>query len=261
MHQLSARKKLDLAVVLCFIAVSATVSVLLRTDVMISVFLYLGLPSLYLCLREAKNYRKIILSSLIMGVLLGMSYNLIAEMSRAYATYHFLPVFDIVLLGVTPLGDFIWGFLIIFSMLTFYEHFFDDEKHSRMSKHWVFALGVGWASFYIVAWMLLDAPEVLGTQYAFLILGLVSVAPLILLLWTGPRLLHKVFWLSAYFLILNLAFELSAVHLGQWSFPGTYVSLLTFATVSFPLEEFLFWIVFGTPSLILCYEFLLDDGE
>lgn len=261
MPKLNSKKKLDLLVVFVFIFVAAFLSVFFKIDLILSVSLYLGLPALYLWFRESKNWKKILSASLVIGVLLGMAYNLVAEFTNAYATRYGLFPFNYVAGGVTPFGDFIWGFLILFCSITFYEHFLDDERQVKFSKYSTFALGAGLVSFLLTESLLITAPESLHATYSYLLLGLLSILPLTALLFCKPTLIYKILWLTGFFFILNLVFEISALHLGQWNYPGQYIGLVEIMSVNFPIEEFIFWILLATPSLILCYEFLFDDGK
>src|SRR5437868_2192078 len=99
MPKLNTKKKLDLLVVFLLIFAAAFVSTYFRIDLIFSVFLYLGAPSLYLWMRERKNWKKILSASVVIGVLLGMAYNLVAEFTDAYATHYKLFPFNYALGG------------------------------------------------------------------------------------------------------------------------------------------------------------------
>lgn len=261
MSKLNTAKKLDLVVVFLLLIGAAAISVTFRTDIIFSVFLYLGVPALYLWFRERKNWKKISFASLVIGIFLGMSWNLVAEQTNAWTTHYTFSPFNILFVGKMPLGEFVWGFLILFYTIIFYEHFLDDERKKRLSPRSTLALGVGMVSFFLTSSLLVNAPEQIHLQYSYLILGILICIPLVLLLWADLKLLLKVFYLSIFFFLLNLTFEITAIAHNQWGFPGNYIGTVRILAVNFPIEEMVFWIVLATPSLILCYEFLFDDGK
>lgn len=240
---------------------AAFISSVFQIDLIISVFLYLGVPALYLWLREKKNWKKILAASVVLGVFQGMAWNLIAEQANTWVTHYTIYPLNVIFVGKMPLGEFIWGFLILFYTITFYEHFLDKERSRKLSRHATLALGVGMASFFLAACLLVVAPEQVHFEYSYLLMGALILVPLGLLLFVDSKLIFKVFWLSIFFFILNLIFEITAISHGLWNFPGTYIGTVTILTAQFPIEELLFWILFATPSLILCYEVLFDDGK
>lgn len=262
MPHLNTKKRFDLLVFVLLIVVSAIFSLYFRTDIIFSILLYLGLPSAYLWLREPKNTKKVFAGSILLGILLGMAYSFLAESAYAWkVNYGFFP-FNHVVLGSTPFGDFIWAFLILFATITFYEHFLDHERQPKLSKYATLGLGVGLSTFALVLWFLSTEPDGLQeVPYGYLILGVLTATPLALLFFTKKQLLYKVMFLGIFFFILNLVFELTALQLGQWSFPGNYIASVSILGAYFPIEELLFWIVLASPSLIVCYEFLIDDRE
>jgi len=198
---------------------------------------------------------------MILGVLLGMAYSFLAESAYAWKVHFSFFPFNHVVMGLTPFGDFIWAFLILFSTITFYQHFLDHEK-AKLSKYATFGLGVGLMTFALVLWLLTMEPEGFAKiRYGYLILGALTVTPLLVLFFTGAKFFYKVLFLSVFFFFLNLVFEITALNANQWSFPGEYIGSVWILGTYFPIEEFIFWIVLAAPSLVVCYEFLIDDGK
>ena len=58
-----------------------------------------------------------------------------------------------------------------------------------------------------------------------------------------------------------LSFELTALKLDQWRFPGENIGHVQLFGLLFPFEEFIFWIVFGTPIILSYYELFVDDDK
>jgi hypothetical protein len=49
------------------------------------------------------------------------------------------------------------------------------------------------------------------------------------------------------------------VKTGQWIFPGEYVGIINLFDLSFPFEEFLFWIMISSMGFLTYYELFVDD--
>lgn len=66
-----------------------------------------------------------------------------------------------------------------------------------------------------------------------------------------------------YFFFFSLVYELTALTLGQWSFPAEnqFIGFVEFLGLRFPLEEFIFWIMLGTSATLVLYEFFNDDRK
>ena len=64
---------------------------------------------------------------------------------------------------------------------------------------------------------------------------------------------------AVYFGLLSLIWELVAVPLKQWSFPGTqFIGWIDLFGVRFPFEEFFGWVVLFAVSILSYYE-LFDE--
>ena len=75
-----------------------------------------------------------------------------------------------------------------------------------------------------------------------------------------PQFLKKLLKLGLYFFILNLLFEMTALDLGQWHFPGNnFIAWINLGPYRFPFEEFVFWIVLFSLATVSYYEFFYDD--
>lgn len=252
-------KTVDFIVVLGLLFISAALILTFKLSLMVSVFWYLGVPSLYLMLREKKPLVEIILASAVFGVFLGMVYNIAAENSAAWVTRYGIPGLGALAIDKTPYGDFIWAFLIPFSIFVFYEHFLDDDRPwTPAKKHWeVIAAS---ALFFIgsLSWFLFF-PNRPVHPYAYFRMGLITVLPLIGLFFARRQLVRKILLCGAYFVLLNLVFEITGRILGQWSFNGTYVATIALGSVTFPAEELFLWILPSAMVLVILYEFVFDD--
>ena len=255
----SRGKLFDLIILLGIIYVSTLLILEWQVKPLISTIFYFVIPAVYLFVREKKNSLKIIWSSIVVGLVFGFIVDLIATYNYAWVVDQL--VFQSKVLGIVNIDNLIWFLCLAFFINTFYEHFIDDELDKKMSTN--FLLGaVGMVTILvltIVAYVII--PEILILPYAYMTLGCIFSIPMIYLLLTRPRFITKFFKLACFFFILFLVFELTALTLGQWSFPGQYVGMVEIMNLSFPFEEFFFWIILGSPLFVSYYELIIDDGK
>ena len=81
------------------------------------------------------------------------------------------------------------------------------------------------------------------------------------LLTKKSELLFKFLKVSAFFFFLFFAFELTALRLGQWNFPGRYIGKVEIFNLVFPFEEFFFWILLSSTVVLSYYELYVDDEK
>ena len=65
---------------------------------------------------------------------------------------------------------------------------------------------------------------------------------------------------AAFFLFYSLLYEITAMKLGWWSFPGEYIGLVTILE-TFPIEEFIFWILLFAMAVLTFFEYTEDDEK
>lgn len=95
--------------------------------------------------------------------------------------------------------------------------------------------------------------------YTYLWLGFLAFIPLAYISLKRPRLFPKFLEVVPFFAFLYLAFEIIALKLGLWSFSGEYIGQVTLLGVSFPFEEFFFWIISSSAVAASYHELYLDD--
>lgn len=253
----------DLIVVVGIIVASFTISVTFKPDLFVSMLMYLFLPSLYLILRKKKDILRISVASLTMGVFYGMSYNFVAEYFHAYQTIYKYPFLAYKIVGVTPVADIIWGFMIPFSIFVFYEHFLDRHKPLKVfsKRNEIFIIFGAFLLTLISFWLTFYESESRVENKAYFIVGLLSCLPLILIFLEKHTLILKIFYCSVFYVFVNTLFEISAIHNEHWVFPGDYIHTFSVNGFILPLEEVVFWIIPSTSVFIILYEFFFDDNS
>jgi hypothetical protein len=226
-----------------------------------STLLFFAVPAIYLFIRRPKQLKRL-WASVLAGTLVAFIIDFLAEFNRAWS---WAPdgqlVFPNKLFGIIPFDVLIWYFLWILFTMVYYEHFFEHEKTTKISRRFKSIL----AFFTTVLVLLIAAfytnPELLSFRYAYLMIGILGAIPFFFLILKKPHLIGKLLKAGIFNIFLFLSFELTALKLDQWRFPGEYIGTMTLFGLVFPLEEFVFWIVLGTPIILAYYELFIDDGK
>lgn len=232
----------------------------LRPNFLVSILLFLGLPSAYLAFRYSKYVLKVSLFSLIASLPLMVILEYVGGLSMSWAfppsSFHFQ------LFGRVYMEVLLWAFLNIFAAVMFYEAIF--ENHRRVSlwnkNMWVLVRYLSvWIGLFFLAWIITDGS--ISLPYFYLLFGIILFLYPILMTWLYyPRILHKIAYTTLYFSYLSLLYEITALKMGWWYFPGNeFIGYISLLDVTFPLEEFLFWIVLFAPAVVCAYEYLDDD--
>lgn len=132
-------------------------------------------------------------------------------------------------------------------------------ENDRVPKKALFAIAPGILALVVIVFGHVYDPAFWSFPYAYLVLGLFTLPPFIILLVRRYRLVLKFLKAALYFVPLYLAYELTALPLGQWDFPGQYIGTVTILNTTLPLEEFLVWILLSSTIVLAYYELYVDD--
>src|SRR6185503_18598477 len=78
----------DLLVVMACVPLLAWLSLIFHADTVLAVLLYYGVPTAYLCYRKKKNFVKIAFSTITLGLLFGMAYDLVIEYQGVWVIHY-----------------------------------------------------------------------------------------------------------------------------------------------------------------------------
>lgn len=256
-------KKLDLLVLLGFTGLEFIIIYLFRNLFIgrpLIVFAFLTVATtVYLGLREKKNWKKILLGTLILGPIFGFFLEFICEYTLAYSVTS--RVFESKILGVLPLDNLIGHAEMVLLTIVIYEHFVDDEKRREISSNILFSILPALFAITVLLGVYFTKPDfLLRLNHPYFYLGLVAITPPVLLAIKKPNMIKKMIITASYFFVLYFVMEMYAVSYDWWVYTGdNYIGWLTIFGRTFPLEEFFFWIMFYAASLVSYYEIFIDD--
>ncbi len=255
-------KSVDIAVLLILPAVAVVSTVFLSTNKFISTLLFFGLPCLYLVWRNPRIFKKSLLYAFVFSLVLSIFVDTLAVFDGSWYIPHSIVPYR--LFGAATFEVYLFGLLWVLFSILFYEHFFDNHRpRDHFPK--VFSRLLYLFGFLILAVGILfvTKPELLVIPYFYTWVSLIFViSPLAWFLVRYPRFLSRFTVQGGYFFFVLLLFELAALWVGQWTFPGEhFIGWVELFGYSFPLEEFVFWLMFATPSMLAYYEFFADDRK
>ena len=253
-------KKIDLAVVAFLIIVGSLIALFLSLKPLTGGIVGFLPAVLYLFLRERKNLKKISWAVIIFGVIFGFIFDFIATLNDAWIVTQV--VFPWRLFGFYPLIDDIIGFILMtLIIITFYEHFLDDEKDSKVSKNLLFALVPTSIVLVVILVLYTINPFLLEIPYIYLVTGFLAIIFPIFAVLCKPALLGKLLKTAAFFFFVWFIAELVALKTGGWIFPGQYIGKVEIFGLMFPFEELFFWMLFYASTIVAYYEFFIDDKQ
>lgn len=258
-----ATKKTDL-LVLAVLGILAYCYCRLTLDMYIGRGLFGGavftLPAvIYLGLRSSKPWRKIFVSTLLFGGLLGFFFEFVQEFNQSYAVVN--TVFP-KLLGVVPLDNVLGHMMMALLAFTFYEHFISKNKDDLPSSRVKYAVALAvFMPAAVVALYYID-PSMLSFNYSYAYLGAVAILPPMIYAYRHPKLASELTLMIPYFFILYLVVEQVAVKHGWWVYPGQYyIGQVTLFEAVYPIEELLFWMLCYAAALISYYKIFIDRPD
>lgn len=261
MMRLSLGKRtIDFAVMAGSIIASIFISLWFKTNVLVSTLLFYGVPTIYFTLRLKGRRLKILLFSLSFTIPLWIFADFVETLNHAW----FIPVsvFPRVM-GVFAIEDLIWGAFSAYLTVALYESFSNEgvrEVIDRKMEYLLIPSLISLAVLVPIEWLY---PEIFIFPNSYFILGSVFLLlPSLAIAAAFPRILKKFLLVEGCLVLITCSFELMAVYLDQWVYPGAYfVPPLRVFNKALPWEE-IFFCFFVAPFLTLAvYEFFDDDRK
>ncbi len=255
------KKQKDILLLILFPILAMVVSLAVKANFLVSTLLFFGPMSIYLSYRHKKAIKKTLLFSFIISILSFIVVDYIATINGAW----FVPdsVFPFRFLNILPIEDCIWGFGLIYSVIIFYEYFFDKsdgEIINRRMKYLYLIFGAILILFFVVLFL---CPELFYINYIYFWIGILYIfIPVFMFLFFYPSLFAKFAKTGIYFFFFTVLLELTGVHLKQWQFlSDEYIGWVELFNNRFPFEEFFFFLMLASVAILSYYEFFNDDRK
>jgi len=258
MKHMELNKKIDLLIISILLVIIVLVSLALSLKPLIVLLMYLLSASVYLSLRERKNFKKIFWAILIFGIIFGLGFDFVVTFNKGWIVNELF--FPFRLFGFYPIIDDILGFILMtLFIVVFYEHFIDDEKNKKVSKNikWILIVSIAALSFIFAVYLINSS--LLRIPYAYLMTGLMAICFPIVFGIGRQRFMIKFLKTAGFSFIVWFVLELVCLKNSGWIFPGEYVGLVNIWGLRFPLEELFFWMMWYSVTIVSYYEFFIDD--
>ncbi|MBI5139354.1 hypothetical protein HZA26_01965 [Candidatus Nomurabacteria bacterium] len=253
-------KKIDLIILLIYPIFGAIISHLLNINAFGSVIVFFGIPSLYLTFKEKRHIKRAALFSLL-AVPIMIIVDYIAHLNDQWIIPNsVLPrIFEYVTIEVI-----LWAVFHFYFVIMFYEHFLHHHFTKNLwSQKIRYLITLCIFSFSIFLTLYSFFPASLQIEYFYLWVGIILILiPIILQLFSHPKFISKFFETAAYFFYLTLTYEITALQLGWWDFPGKqFIGWIYISNIKFPLEELIFWLMLTAMAILTYYEYFEEEEK
>lgn len=254
-------KKINISFFMLWPIFAVWISFHFSINAFLSTIVFYGGPSILLSICRPTRIKKALSVSLFtIPFMIIVDY--IAESTQAWIIPKSILPFR--LFNYVPIEVLSWIFLHAYIVIMFYQYFFEKKFVKKLwdkrSKEALF----GTVFILIVFLIALFAyPSVLNIPYWYLVFGLLGVLPVIIIEdLKYPNVFPKLLKTAIYFFYLNFTYEITALKLGWWSFPSRqFIGQVSFFGVTFPFEEFFFWIILFTLALLSYYEYFFNKEK
>ncbi|MBU1036736.1 hypothetical protein KKF32_01705 [Patescibacteria group bacterium] len=253
--------KIDFWIILGIIFCSVPVILWFRVKPLTSALLFFVIPTIYLFIRRKKPIKRIFAGSALIGIGLGFIFDVILSANNAWYELGSQLMFNYRIFGFWPVDEPIWFILWALFIIAFYEHFHEREKKGVISKRFQYLAIPTLIALVFVLCIFTVRESIFYFRYAYFFLALPSIIPIVLVIKRYPALFIKFFKTGLFFFMLFLIYELTAVKLGQWYFPGEYIGWIELVGLRFPFEELFFWMMLSNFTVLSLYEFFVDDSK
>lgn len=256
------RYNFDLAIIFLWPIIASALTFLFNAKALGSIIFFLAIPSLYLGIRGKQYVKKVLLFTFVISIPAMVVLDYIAQINGSWIMYP-ISIFPFKFFGLVTFEVILWAFLTIFFILIFYEYFIDQHRIVKLWKNkmtYLFVFAILFFSVFILFFFLGASFKI---PYFYFLWGIaLLLIPFLLQLFKYPKTTSKFFLALVYFFYMNFIYEVTALKVGAWTFPGTnFIGWVNILGVSFPLEEVFFWMILMTLAILSFFEFFDDDEK
>jgi hypothetical protein len=199
---------------------------------------------------------KITIFSIVTVLLFAPPVEISARLADVWNVQTIFPEF----LGLVSVENMIFAFINFFWILVFYEYFVDGDRGKIISKRFKYIVTL-FCLFSILIYSLYAYNQEIVTLSYFQIAFIILIVPAVAIFSKKPKLLKKTILPTLFFALVFFVYELVALKIGNWWWPGDYWLTFTVWGEIFPVDDIIIWYFLSTPVLIGGYEFFVDDWK
>ena len=194
----------------------------------------------------------------------GMLPFLVITFAVQLVAYYFAEVYggwfvptELPKVGYLTVQEILFSLLWPLTILIIYHNFFYPNEKSKMKMS---KLSVVTAAFIMLSIIILHFVGFLESfRLYYIVFALIFSIPIIILatlknVYRIRDIKRSILYVGIIFFVMSLFWEVMALNIDWWRFEGTYLMKVDVLNVGIPIEELIFWIVFGAPLVILFYE-------
>lgn len=221
---------------------------LLHGNFLLSSILYFILPAAYFSYRMPRMVpRATVIATLSIPFIAMLDY--IAFLNNAW-TVPSVSTFRI--LTFIPIEDFVFTVAGVYLIVMAWAYFFHPPQYERINITRVKVVALGEAILFALFLLVYAfAPTVFRVPYYYFFLVLFFfVLPALILLKYFPAYHKSLLRAVPHSFVLMLLWELVALALGFWTFPGEYLAFIRLGGLHFPVEEMVSWMILFLPATL-----------
>jgi hypothetical protein len=222
--------------------------------------IFFGIPSLILSFLMPHRVKKAFYISLLLLPLMAI-IDYFAQKTGSWIWPMPGSIFPIKFFEVVSIESLVWISLHIYVVIMFYQYFFEKKY---ISQFWdKRSRGVFFTTiilFVLFVFAFIFFPQFYNIPYYYLLSGSIGLLPAVILEEIEfPSVFPKLLKTAIYFFYLNLTQEIVALKIGWWNYETKqFIGQMNLLGVTFPFEEFFFWLVLFTLAFLSYYEFFFN---
>jgi len=220
--------------------------------ILLGSFVFLLPPMIYLSFRKKKDWFKILITAMVIGIIIGVPFTFLGELTNAWTIHDKkFRFYDSFYLPV------ILGWMLMSSLtVIIYQHVYDSNIEiktlSKRFKKVIFILSLFSFLLTLLTLMCFMNPSFFTKKYSYAIIGIINIIPFLYYLIKRPKFILNITPIISYFFLVYFSMEYIGLTNDLWSFKGSYIGVVSFFRITFPIEEFVYWMILFSPS-VLCF--------
>ncbi len=243
-------KNIKLFFLLVYVTLACLSIWILKLNYLFSLLIIFYVPAIINLYWLKRNRLKILWFSFLALIFFAPPVELISRASNAWAVQTMFPEF----LGLIPLENMLFAFVNFFWVLSFYEYFIADDKPFKISHRFWYLLILYWLLNLIGFGWFFYSTDFKGLDYHLIALPIL-VIPLVFLFYKRKKLFLATIKPTIFFFFVLFLYEIIALRLSHWWWPGNYLLPINFFGHIFPIDDIIIWYLLSTPVLIGGYEY------